>query len=306
MKKVLIIVWLFTFSAANAQEVIKSIYGDSLIVYRLSNKKISKIKYQVLLDAIMLFEKQLDKTKAKVTKGNDLANEDFAFYKTIIKDNDAKFDLSGYDAEIAFYKSYSKKREVEVKRLEDSLQVVKTTNYEIEQQNKIFLKDSLYQVAKSLDSTQQLKFKDEKLFNDNYVGGRYNEKLIIISGYSFNNVANYLNRWIVEDFNFTPQDGGKDLPHQITIPFKPKVTSSLKKGFTTKYFLSDDGKVNNLTIQGYYYDVINFFVSYWPTTIKFEDAVKKETAVKYLITDKITLTVYIASKTAKIEIEKNR
>lgn len=130
MKKLVIIVLLFAFSNANAQEVVKSIYGDTVIVYRQSGKQISKIKYQGLLDAVLLFEKYLDKLKSSTTVGGYIYADDFAFYKTIIKDNDAKFDFSSYDAEISFYTNYASKRRIAISREKDSIKNAESIAYD--------------------------------------------------------------------------------------------------------------------------------------------------------------------------------
>lgn len=141
----------------------------------------------------------------------------------------------------------------------------------------------------------------------NFVGGN-NSKLVLITGYNPNSVLNYIGSYMTDDFSFTYGAGPKkEIPGHITMPFKPKVTTNSKSGITFRFIIDNTkGTITKCTIDGYYVDVVNFFVRYWPTTIKFEDAVKQQTAIKYLITDKIILTVSPETKKAVIEVVSNK
>jgi len=139
----------------------------------------------------------------------------------------------------------------------------------------------------------------------NYVGGDHG-KLVEIIGYNANSVLNYVGNYMNDDFNFTEQASGKkEMPYHISMNYKPKISNSVNRAMSIKYVVDNNGLITNCSIGGDYLDVINFFIQYWPTTMSFDDVVKQQTAVKYLVTDKIILTLNAASKTAKIDLYKN-
>jgi hypothetical protein len=139
----------------------------------------------------------------------------------------------------------------------------------------------------------------------NYVGGDHG-KLVVIIGSSPNSVLNYIGSFATDNLGMAFKDGpAKELPMHITLPFGPKISASEKRGFTTHYTIDKNGAIAAFILDGNFNDVLNFFIQYWPTTISFDDAAKQQTAVKYLVSDKIILTLHVADKTGSIQVISN-
>jgi hypothetical protein len=310
MKKLLILLFI-TINAmfANAQESITSPYGDMVTSYRLPSKELDRYKKRDinLYNAIVIFEKELDKKKRSVITNSSIYSEDIESFEIGITDAKPGFDLTAYTSEIKFYNTYRKKRLAFIKHVNDSTNEANKIAYEENSLKEKKIKDSLWLGAKKEDSIKRANEVVNYSRDTNYVGYP-NKNLVMINGYNPNSVLNYIGFYMTDDFGFTYSDGPtKEIPGHITMLFKPRVTSNSKSSITF-HFVVDNKKhvITKCNIDGYYIDVIKFFIEYWPTKINFDDVVKKQTAIEYLMTDKIILTVNAANKTAKIDVVRNK
>lgn len=156
MKKLTIIFLFIIPEILMGQEIIKSPYGDTVIIYRLSDKQINKLKNsnRQLYNAVSFLEKELDKKKYSITMLQNISPDDIVPFKTYILDADLGYDLQPYNAEIKFYYSYSAKRKVAKQREADSINNAAQITFKENQERQKKMMDSLKVERKSAESIE--------------------------------------------------------------------------------------------------------------------------------------------------------
>lgn len=305
MKTIFFALILILPLSVQAQELLTSQFGDTVTAYRYDK---SKLKNKDAIIRIGMLESSLDKCKTMV-KSNIASSfyDDFSVQKVVIKDVCPDCNLNIFDNEIKFYRSYFNKMTALKDYRVDSAKKADLAFYETKKQQQKMRSDSFRLADKKADS---IKWEETKIAqakrDSNYIAG-FHGKLVNIIGHPVNSVINYVGMYLQDDFEFTESNSPKkNLPFHIKLVYAPKISTNPKRKVTIDYVVNSESRITNFTIDGYYTDVINFFLNYWPTKSDFDEGLKNEIAVKYLMTDKIVLTGYPATSTARIVLSSNR
>jgi hypothetical protein len=168
---------------------------------------------------------------------------------------------------------------------------------------------AVFSSVNAQDSTQKKQDElNKKAFGtkDNFVGGK-SKKLVAIMGYNINSVNKYFLTYLQDDLGFNIKDFSQKPTNQMnTFTLVPKISNSPNRKIVLHQQLNDSFEISKDYIDGYCDDVIKLFCDYWDTIIDFESAKKQQTAVKFCYTDKVILSVDLAKKYAKIQIERNK